>query len=81
MKPLSDLKKGEFAYIVDLKCYASGLEVLNNGVFPGDAIQILENKPEKQELCFTSGQKKICINRQKAKTVMTHLVSYTFNLN
>jgi hypothetical protein len=35
MKPLSDLKKGEFAYIVDLKCYASGLEVLNKGVFPG----------------------------------------------
>ncbi len=81
MKPLSDLKTGEYAYIVDLKCYSAGLEVVNKGVFPGDAIYILENKPEEQELCFSSGQKKICINRQKAKTVMTHLVSYTFNLN
>jgi Fe2+ transport system protein FeoA len=81
MKPLSDLKTGEHAYIVDLKCYASGLEVLNKGVFPGDAIQVLKNKPEDQELCFASGQKEICINRQKAKTVMTHFVSYTFNLN
>lgn len=81
MKPLSELKTGECAYIVDLKCYAAGLEVLNNGVFPGDAIRILKNKPGEQELCFISGQKKIIINRQKAKTVMTHFVSYTFNLN
>ncbi len=81
MKPLSELKTGEYAYIVDLKCYAAGLEVVNKGVFPGDAIRVIENKPEEQELCFISGKNKIIINRQKAKTVMTHFVSYTFNLN
>jgi hypothetical protein len=81
MKPLSDLKQGEIAYIVDLRCSVTGLEVLDLGLFPGDEIRVLYNDPSHSEMIFMNDQKLILIQKRKANTIITHLVSYEFNLN
>ena len=81
MKPLSDLSKGQFAYIVDLKDGDVTVEFFELGCFPGDLIRVVENTPEVDFMTFSCHESLIHLYKGKAKHVITNATSFHFCLN
>jgi Fe2+ transport system protein FeoA len=81
MKPLSDLPKGEFAYIVDLRDKTLTVELFDLGCFPGDLIRVIENKASLDFMTFRCRKNVIHLYRNKARAVITNSTSFHFCLN
>ena len=81
MKPLSDLSKGQFAYIVDLKDRDVTVEFFELGCFPGDLIRVVENTPEVDFMTFSCNKSLIHLYRGKAQHVITNATSFHVCLN
>jgi Fe2+ transport system protein FeoA len=81
MRPLSDLPKGEFAYIVDLRDRKLTLELFELGCFPGDLIRVVENTPGLEFITFRCRKNMIHLYRGKAESIITNPTSFHFCLN
>ena len=81
MKPLSELAKGEFCYIVDLKDKKLTLELFELGCFPGDLIRVVENLPDIDFMTFRCRKNLIHLYKGKARSVITNPTSFHFCLN
>ena len=81
MRPLSELPKGEFAYIVDLKDKSLTVELFELGCFPGDLIRVVENIPNIEFMTFRCRKNLIHLYKGKAKSIITNATSFHFCLN
>ena len=81
MKPLSELPKGEFAYIVDLRDKSLTVELFELGCFPGDLIRVVENTPNVEFMTFRCRKNLIHLYRGKARSIITNATSFHFCLN
>lgn len=81
MRPLSDLLRGEFGYIVDLTDKDLISQLFEAGCFPGDLIRVIDNDPERNFMTFRLRRQVFHLDRAKASTVLTNPVSYYFCLN
>ncbi len=81
MRPLSDLVKGEFAYIVDLKDKGLTLELFELGCFPGDLIRVVENVPDVDFMTFRCRKNLIHLYKGKARYIITNATSFHVCLN
>jgi len=81
MKRLTELKKGEFGFIVDLRDGGVCLELLDKGCFPGEKVAILENRPEANHIIIAVNNHRYQIIKRKANTIITNVVSYEIHLN
>ena len=81
MKPLSELEKGEFGYIVDMRKNELILQLFELGCYPGDLIKVEENSPKKKFMTFSRGKSCYHLFRDMAKEVITNQVNYHFCLN
>ena len=81
MRPLSDVPKGEFAYIVDLEDKALTVELFELGCFPGDLIRVIDNAPETDFMTFRCRKNLIHLYRGRAKSVITNPTSFHVCLN
>ena len=81
MRPLSDIPKGEFAYIVDLQDKGLTVELFELGCFPGDLIRVVENMPDIDFMTFRCRKNLIHLYRAKARAIITNPTSFHFCLN
>jgi Fe2+ transport system protein FeoA len=81
MRPLSDLSKGEFAYIVDMEDKGLAEELFELGCFPGDLICVVVNLPEVDFMTFRCWKNLIHLNKGKAKFIITNVTSFDVCLN
>ena len=81
MKPLSEMLRGEYGYIVDLNDKNVTAQLFEAGCFPGDLIRVVENQPAHSFMVFRYRKNIIHLDRSKAKTIITNPVSYSFCLN
>ena len=81
MKPLTEMHKGEFGYIVDLNDRNVTVQLFEAGCFPGDLIRVVENQCEKDFMTFRYRKTLIHLDKSKALTIITHPISYYFCLN
>jgi len=81
MKRLTQLKKGEFAFVVDLRDPIVCLEMLDNGFFPGEKVDVLENMPDANHILVAMNTKHYQIIKKKANSIITNVVSYDIHLN
>ena len=81
MKRLTQLKKGEFAFVVDLRDPIVCLEMLDNGFFPGEKVDVLENMPDDNHILVAMNNKHYLIIKNKANSIITNVVSYDIHLN
>jgi Fe2+ transport system protein FeoA len=81
MKPLSDLQRGEYGYIVDMRDSRSTLQLFDLGCFPGDLICVEANLPERDYMTVRCRNHCYHLNKPTARTIITHEVSYEFCLN
>ena len=81
MRPLSELPKGEFAYIVDLSDKKLTIELFELGCFPGDLIRVVENTPDSDFMTFRCRKNMIHLYREKASSIITNPTSFHFCLN
>ena len=81
MRPLSDLLRGEFGYIVDLTDRHLIEQLFDAGCFPGDLIRVIDNDPEQNFMTFRLRRQVFHLDRAKASTILTNPISYYFCLN
>jgi Fe2+ transport system protein FeoA len=81
MRPLSELPKGEFAYIVDLDDKSLTIELFDLGCFPGDLIRVVENGENPDFMTFRCRKNLIHLYKGKAKAIITNPTSFHVCLN
>jgi Fe2+ transport system protein FeoA len=81
MKPLSELAKGEYGYIVDLNDKKLMVELFDLGCFPGDLIRVINNTPLMDFITFKCRKNLIHLYKTKAKSIITNPTSFHFCLN
>ncbi len=81
MKPLHKLSSGEKAYIVDMRNSNLCEHFFEMGVFPGDLIEVKENRSDNNSLVVCINNKNFNIYKKAAETIITNVVSFEINLN
>ena len=81
MKPLSELGRGEYGYIVDMKDSNITKQLFDLGCFPGDLIRVETNLPERDFITFRCHRHRYHLSRPNAEKVITNTVSFHFCMN
>jgi Fe2+ transport system protein FeoA len=81
LKPLTQLRPGERAFIVDMRNSFFCEKLLELGVFPGDMVEVKENSGDKQSIVVTINHHTYNIVKSAAETVITNVVSFDICLN
>ena len=81
MKPLTELERGEYGYIVDMRDSQITCQLFDMGCFTGDLICVESNRPERDFMTFSCREHYYRLYKPKAETIITNVVSYQFCLN
>ena len=81
LKPLTQLRPGECAFIVDMRNSLFCEKLLELGVFPGDMVEVKENSNENQSIVVKINNHTYNIFKSAADSVITNVVSFEICLN
>ena len=81
LKPLTQLRPGERAFIVDMRNSLFCEKLLELGVFPGDMVEVKENSGDNQSIVVKINDRTYNMFKSAAETVITNVVSFEICLN
>lgn len=81
LKPLTHLRPGQKAFIVDMRNSHFCEKLFELGVFPGDMVEIKENSGETQSIVVKINDNTFNIFKGAAETIITSVVSFDICLN
>ena len=81
LKPLTHLRPGQKAFIVDMKNSQLCETLFEMGVFPGDLVEIKEISAENQSVIVKINNHTYNIFNGAAETIITNVVSFDICLN
>jgi len=81
LKPLTHLRPGQRAFIVDMKNSLFCEKLFELGVFPGDLVEIKENTGSNNSIVVKINNHTFNIFKSAAETIITNVVSFEVCLN
>jgi Fe2+ transport system protein FeoA len=81
VKPLTHLRPGQRAFIVDMRNSHLCAKFFEMGVFPGDMVEIKENSRDNHSIVVAINNHTFNIVKGAAETIMTNVVSFDICLN